>query len=151
MPATREPESERELVSTRVFDSPRERVYAAFSHPAALAAWWGPAGFSNTFQEFAFIPGGVWRFVMYGPDGQDFENESVFLEVVAPERIVFRHLRPVHEYEMTILLSEESGSTRLTLSMLFDSVAECQRVRRFVVPANEQNFDRLEMYLDKRG
>ena len=87
MSAKPEPESDRELVSTRLLDFRRALVFKAFSDPVALAVWWGPAGFSNTFQEFEFRPGGVWRFVMHGPDGNDFENESVFLEVAAPERI----------------------------------------------------------------
>jgi uncharacterized protein YndB with AHSA1/START domain len=141
--------SERELVSTRVFDFPRELVYMAFSDPLALAAWWGPEGFSNTFQEFDFRPGGVWRYVMHAPDGGDSEHESVFLETVAPERIVFRHLRPMHEYRATILLSEQSERTHLVWRMLFESVAECRRVRPFVVPANEQNLDRLHAHLQK--
>jgi uncharacterized protein YndB with AHSA1/START domain len=146
-----EPEIElfsgRELVSTRVFDSPRELVYAAFSDPLALAAWWGPQGFSNSFQEFDFRPGGAWRYVMHAPDGTDSEHESVFVDVVAPERIVFRHLRPMHEYRASILLTEQNGRTGLVWKMLFESVAECQRVRPFVVPANEQNLDRLQAHL----
>jgi uncharacterized protein YndB with AHSA1/START domain len=140
--------SERALVSTRVFDSRRELVYAAFSDPVALAAWWGPEGFSNTFQEFDLRPGGVWRYVMHAPDGRDSEHETIFLEVVPPERIVFRHLRPMHEYQATIVLSEENGRTRLTWRMLFESAAECERVRAFVVPANEQNLDRLQTHLE---
>jgi uncharacterized protein YndB with AHSA1/START domain len=140
--------SERELVSARVFDAPRELVYRAFSDPLALAAWWGPEGFSNTFQEFDFRPGGVWRYVMHAPDGSDSEHESVFLEV-SPERMVFRHLRPMHEYRGTILLSEQSGRTYLVWRMLFESVAECRRVRPFIVTANEQNLDRLQAHLQK--
>jgi uncharacterized protein YndB with AHSA1/START domain len=139
--------SARQVVTTRLFDSPRELVFAAFSDPAALAAWWGPEGFSNSFQEFDFRAGGIWRFVMHAPDGTDFDNESVFLDVVAPERIAFRHLRPVHEYEATIVLSEQAGGTHLAWKMVFDSVAECHRVRPFVVQANEQNLDRLEAHL----
>jgi uncharacterized protein YndB with AHSA1/START domain len=151
VPAQPEAESfsEREVVSARVFDLPPERVYRAFSDAAALAAWWGPEGFSNTFQEFDFRPGGVWRYVMHAPDGSDTEHESVFVDVIATEKIVLRHLRPIHEYQATIVLKEESGRTHLTWSMRFESAAECQRVRRFVAPANEQNLDRLQAHLEK--
>ena len=45
--------------------------------------WWGPNGFTNTFHEFDLRPGGAWRFIMHGPDGTDYPNESVFVEVVS--------------------------------------------------------------------
>ena len=76
--------ADREIASTRVFDAPRERVFRAFSDPQVLARWWGPDGFTSTFQEFDFRPGGAWRFVMQGPDGADYRNESEFIEVVSP-------------------------------------------------------------------
>jgi len=137
-----------ELVTTRLFDFRREEVYAAFSDPSALAAWWGPLGFSNTFQTFDFRPGGVWRFVMHAPDGSASEHECVFLELVAPERIVFRHLRAVHEYQATVTLAEQGAGTSLVWRMVFDSVEEYERVKPFVLTANEQNLDRLQAYLE---
>lgn len=149
-PPDSQPDHEREVVTTRLFDAARERVYAAFSDPAALAAWWGPEGFSNTFLVFDFRAGGRWHFVMRAPDGQEFENESVFLETVSPERITLRHLRPMHQFDATFQLSDENGRTRLSWRMCFESSDECQRVRHLVVPANEQNLDRLQGYLEGR-
>ena len=64
----------RELVITRVIDAPRELVYEAWTDPKHLAQWWGPTGFSTTTRNFDFRPGGVWRFVMHGPDGRDYQN-----------------------------------------------------------------------------
>ena len=84
---------------------------------------------------------------MHGPDGTDYTNESVFIEVERPEWIVFHHLKPMHRFLMTVLFGEESGKTRLTWRMLFESAAECDRVRAFAGAANEQNFDRLEKQL----
>jgi len=139
--------ADREIVSTRVFDAPRERVFRAFSDPRVLARWWGPDGFTSTFQEFDFRPGGAWRFVMHGPDGADYRNESGFIGVVSPERIVLEHLRPMHRFLMTMTFAEEAGKTRLTWRMEFDSVAELERVRAFIPGANEQNFDRLQAQL----
>ena len=120
--------SDREIVSTRVFDAPRERMFDAFSDPARLARWWGPTGFTNTFHEFDLQPEGVWRFVMHGPDGTNYTNESVFVEVERPERIVFRHLKPMHRFLMTVLFGEEGGKTRLTMRGVFPSAAERDRV-----------------------
>ena len=139
--------ADREIVSTRVFDAPRERVFRAFSDPRVLARWWGPDGFTSTFQEFDFRPGGAWRFVMHGPDGADYRNESAFIEVVSPERIVLEHLRPMHRFLMTMTFAEEAGKTRLTWRLEFESVAERERVRAFIPAANEQNLDRLQAQL----
>ncbi|MDQ2942689.1 MAG: SRPBCC family protein, partial [Candidatus Dormibacteraeota bacterium] len=119
----RQEPSDREIISTRVFGAPRELVFKAFSDPAWLVHWWGPKGFTNTFHMFDLRPGGFWRFVMHGPDGVNYENESVFVEIVKPERIVFRHLRPIHEFQMTITFVEQDGKTRLEWRMLFPSVA----------------------------
>ncbi len=137
----------REFTTTRLIAAPQERVFRAFSNPALLAQWWGPNGFTNTFHEFDLQPGGAWRVVMHGPDGTDYINESVFVDVLAPERIVFRHERTMHRFQMTMNFDREGNKTRLTWRMLFDSAEEADRVRGFVPAANEQNFDRLEALL----
>jgi uncharacterized protein YndB with AHSA1/START domain len=140
-------EADREIVTTRLIDAPRELVFRAWTAPDHLVRWWGPKGFTNTFHEFDPRPGGAWRFVMHGPDGVDYKNESVFREVVEPERIVFSHLRPMHRFRVTATFADEAGKTRLVWHMLFESVTECQTVGRFAVEANEQNLDRLEAEL----
>jgi len=137
---------DREIVTTRVFDAPRERVFRAWTDPDHLAKWWGPKGFTNTFQEFDMRQGGNWRFVMHGPDGVDYKNKSVFVEVVKPERIVFQHVSGPR-FQVTATFAEETGKTRLTFRMLFETTAECAKVKVYAVEANEQNFDRLEAQL----
>jgi uncharacterized protein YndB with AHSA1/START domain len=140
------PLSEREIVTARVIDAPRERVFTAWTDPEHLAQWWGPTGFTNTFEEFDMRPGGIWRFVMHGPDGVDYKNKSVFVEIVRPERIVFQHVSGPR-FQVTATFAEQAGKTRLTFRMLFDTAAECAKVKGFAVEANEQNFDRLEAQL----
>ena len=66
----------RSIIGTRVFDAPRELVFSAFTDPEHLAQWWGPDGFTMTTSAFDFRPGGVWRFVMHGPDGRDYQNRA---------------------------------------------------------------------------
>ena len=141
--------TDREIVSTRVINATRGLVFKAFSDPEHLAQWWGPKGFRNTFHTFDLRPGGIWRFVMHGPEGVDYHNESVFVEVVEPERIVFQHLKPMHRFQMTMTFAEHTGKTTLTWSVLFESAAECGKVRSFISEANEQNFDRLKAHLAK--
>lgn len=151
-PSRPEPAEAREIASSREIDAPRERVFRAFSDPAHLAQWWGPNGFTNTFEEFDLRPGGAWRFVMHGPDGTDYPMEHVFLEVTAPERVVFKHLvkhGSDHGFEMTLTFAEQGTKTVVGWRQLFDSVAECQRVAPFVIEATEQNLDRLASQVDK--
>lgn len=128
----------RSIVGTRVFDAPRGLVFSAFTDPKHLAQWWGPNGFSTTTSAFDFRPGGVWRFVMHGPDDRDYQNRITFEEIVRPERIVYRHgdrsddpaekdLEPV-QFRMTVIFEELGGKTRLIWRNEFPSVAERDRV-----------------------
>lgn len=143
----KEPDSE--VVNSRVFDAPREVVFKAFTDPAQLAKWWGPAGFSNTFSEFDFRPGGSWRFVMHGPDGKDYKIEKVFEEVVKPERIVMRHVEPMHSFRMTMVYEDLGPKTRLTWRMVFEEILS-GKLKRFLAEANEQNYYRLAAHLAAR-
>src|SRR2546426_6169783 len=81
--------ADREIITTRVLDAPRELVWKAWTDPKHVAEWWGPNGFTNTIQEMDVRPDGVWRFIMHGPDGVDHKNEIIFIEVVELERLVY--------------------------------------------------------------
>src|SRR5580698_8695194 len=81
------------VISTeRVFLAPSRKVFAAFEQPDQLAKWWGPKDFTNTFEQFEFKPGGRWVFVMHGPNGANYPNESVFREIQPDTRIVIEHV-----------------------------------------------------------
>jgi uncharacterized protein YndB with AHSA1/START domain len=136
--------ADREIVSARVFDAPREIVWKAWTSPTHLKEWWGPRGFTNTFEKFDFRPGGLWRFTMHGPTGKDFHNECVFQEIDNLEKIVFDHLKPLHKFRVTTTLKDHNGNTEVTFRMLHDTVAECVEVKKYAVEKNEENFDRLE-------
>lgn len=131
------------IESVRVLDYPPQEVYRAFSDPLRLALWWGPKGFTNTIKEFDLRPGGRWLLTLHGPDGSDYENEKVFLDVVPNELVRFHHLGPMHAFNMTLTFAEESGKTRLTWLMEFDQPQE-PGLREIILNANEENFDRLE-------
>jgi uncharacterized protein YndB with AHSA1/START domain len=142
-----------EIVNTRIFPVPRERLFAMFSDPDELAGWWGPSGFTNTFHEFDFRPGGKWRFTMHGPDLKDYENEKTFVEVAKPERIVFDHFETMHGFRMTMSYEPlgEGRATRLTWQMDFKDDSGNEKLKDFIAVANEQNFDRLEARLQAKG
>ena len=148
-PSLIESPSDREIVSSRVFDVPRELVWAACTDPQHVVQWWGPKGFTNTIHEMDVRPGGLWRLTMHGADGTDYHNKSEFTEVVRPERIVYQHLEPVHRFQMSMRFAERNGKTELTWRMLFEAVSECAPIRFFITEANERNFDRLAAFLAK--
>jgi uncharacterized protein YndB with AHSA1/START domain len=145
-----ESSADRELSTGRVLDAPRERVFAAFTDPERLARWWGPKGFRSTFQVFEPRPGGAWRFVMHGPDGGNFPNESIFEELVWPERIVIRHAS-APRFRLHVTFADAGVRTRVGWRQVFDTAEECDRVRAVAVPANEENLDRLSAELAQRS
>src|SRR6516165_11743980 len=122
----------RSIIGMREFDAPRDLVFAAWTDPEHLAQWWGPNGFTTTTHSFDFHPGGIWRFVMRGPDGRDYQNRITFDEVVPPECIVYRHgggedVEPV-QFRQTVLFEDLGGRTRMTWRGDFPSAAERHRV-----------------------
>lgn len=119
---------DREIVISRVFDAPRELVWDAWTNPEHVVRWWGPKGFTTTIHEMDVRPGGVWRHTMHGPDGTDYPNESVFTEVVKPERIVFSHGGgrkgdPGAQFEATWTFEAKDDKTEVTIRMIFPSAA----------------------------
>lgn len=140
-----------EIESSRTFDYPRERVFAAFIDPAVLATWWGPAGFTNTFKAFEPRAGGDWWLVMQAPEGPSFDLRKKFVEVVPPERVVLDHLDPVHGFRMVMSYEDLGWRTLLSWRMRFNDSGEADRVRDAILQANEQNFDRLEEALARKG
>jgi uncharacterized protein YndB with AHSA1/START domain len=118
------------------------QVFAAFADPARLAKWWGPAGFTNTFDVCEFTPGGAWRFTMHGPKNANFKNESVFEEIEADRRVVIKHLSPPH-YRLVVELTPADGGTLVSWVQTFADERVAATVRHIVEPANEENLTRL--------
>lgn len=131
--------------SRRIQASPTA-IFTAIRDPARLARWWGPDGFSNTFEQFDFVPGGQWKFTMHGPDGAHYPNEAVFVEIVADSKVRLRHTCAPY-FELSITLEEVEGGTLLTWIQQFDDPKVAEAVRHIVEPANEQNLSRLEREL----
>ncbi len=134
---------EHEIVSARTLPFPRDRVFAAWTHPDLLAQWWGPAGFTNTFYNFDPRAGGRWRFTMHGPDGANYENDSVFDNIVPGERIVFRHLS-APQFTVVATFGDAGEGTRVEFRMIFADTKTCAAVKTYAAGKNEENFDRLE-------
>jgi uncharacterized protein YndB with AHSA1/START domain len=138
--------SERAAVAVRFLKAPRAKVFAAWTDPAILARWWGPKGFRTTNHACEPRPGGKWDYTMHAPDGTDFLNKSVFVEV-SPEKIVIDHLEPMHRFRLTATFAEKDGGIELRWRQEFESAEEFARIGAFVKAANEENLDRLEAVL----
>lgn len=134
--------TDREDSRQRIIHAPCETVFAAFSDPQKLAQWWGPNGFTNTFNEFDLRPGGMWRFTMHGPDGRDYPNESRFVEVIPNAKVVLEHF-PGHHFFLTITFKAVGKDTEVGWQQVFDTAEHYQGIAEFVANANEQNLDRL--------
>jgi uncharacterized protein YndB with AHSA1/START domain len=151
--------AEREIVISRVFEAAREVVWQAMTDPRHVINWWGPRGFTDTIEEMDVRPGGVWKHVMHGPDGADYPNESIFKEVVRPERLVYSHgggkkgSRGVSFMATWTFDAVEAGKTKVTIRMVFPSAAD----RDFVVKeygaiqGGQETLERLAEYLPKMG
>jgi uncharacterized protein YndB with AHSA1/START domain len=143
-------DEDREIVLSRTFDAPRELVFRAFTDPAHLPQWWGPRGFTVTVQEIDIRPGGVWRFMMHGPDGVDYPNWIAYQEIAAPERIAYAHGGEGDEPEFhgSIQFEDDGGRTRLTMRLLLPTVEARARVVGFgAIELGHQTLDRLAEHL----
>ena len=148
---------DREIAAVRIFDAPRDLVWTVWTDPEHIAKWWGPKGFTTTTYNMDVKAGGVWRFVMHGPD-RDYQNKITYLEVVKPERLVYKHggtgdkedreIEPV-SFQVTVTFAEQGGKTRVDMRMAFPSA----KARDYVVKTYgaveglAQTLGRLEDYL----
>ncbi|MDP1801411.1 MAG: SRPBCC family protein [Bacteroidota bacterium] len=139
--------SNREIFSSRVLNAPLEISYQAFADPLHLKKWWGPEGFTNTFHEFDLRPGGKWILTMHGPEKGNYENSSIF-KLVEPKKLITwtRVSQPLFDMEVEFKRLNES-KTIISFRMIFDKTEECEKIKRFAGPKNEENFDRLEREL----
>ena len=121
-----------------------EQVFAAISAPERLSRWWGPAGFTNTFKVCEFKKGGHWSFIMHGPNGANYPNENVFAEIEPPRKVVVQHASEP-KYRLTITLASSAAGTVVSWSQAFESSEVAGRLEHIVIPANEQNLERLSV------
>lgn len=145
--------AKRELSIKRLLNAPPALVWEVWTKPEHITNWWGPVGFSTTTHEMNVTPGGVWRFMMHGPDGRDYPNKIVFIEVVKPELLVYKHTGEGDtedvRFHVTVNFEKQGNKTKLTMRSLFESPEELERVVREygAKEGMKQTVNRLEEYL----
>jgi uncharacterized protein YndB with AHSA1/START domain len=147
-----DPAPDREIVVSRTIAGPRRLVFLAYSDVRHLSRWWGPNGFTTTTRSFEFRPGGVWEFVMHGPDGTDYPNRIEWLEIVPPERLVFLHGEREDDpraFVSTVTLAERGSQTEVMMRAVFKTREQRdEAVERFgAVEAGRQTLDHLQTYV----
>jgi len=145
--------SDREIVTTRVLNAPRELVYKAWTDPTHVAKWWGPSGFTNTIQEMDVKPGGVWRFMMHGPNGINFPNKIVFIEVIEPELLVYKHSGEGDDdivFHVRVTFVADGNKTKLTMHSVFETAAMLKKATEeyHAIEGAQQHVAKLAAYLD---
>lgn len=138
-----------EIVTTRTVKASRPLVYKAWADPDHLKIWWGPKGFTNTFNVFDLSVGGRWSFIMHGPDKGNYVNECIFIVIREPELLVWnRQSKPIFQVEV-VFEEVSKNETKITFKQKFETVEECNKIKKFVLDKNEENMDRLENELKK--
>ena len=148
--STLSPAADRELTITRFFNAPVNLVWDVWTKPEHIKNWWGPNGFYNTIFEMDVKPGGVWDFIMHGPDGTAYKNKSVFKEIVKNKKIVYEHISGP-KFLATVEFEKQGDKTFLTWTMRFESKEEFIRtIKTFKADEGlKQNIEKLETYLEK--
>ena len=121
--------TDRVLQVERVFDAPRERVFAMFTDPELIPRWWGPRGVTTVVDRMDVCPGGAWRFVVRHPDGRENAFRGEFREITPPELVVqtfeWEGLPGAITVDSTRF--EDLGErTRMTVTSVFDAPQDLQ-------------------------
>lgn len=142
----------RQIRAERIFAAPRERVFAAYIDPELIPSYWGPRGTTTRVEELDARPGGKWRFVGVGADGEEHAFRGVYREVTPPERIV-----QTFEWEgmpgyVSIDTAEfedlGDGTTRLVATTVFHTEEERDGMLESGMEGGmNDTFDRLEELL----
>jgi uncharacterized protein YndB with AHSA1/START domain len=148
--------TDREIVITRDVDFPRALVWKAFTDAEHIKHWWGPNGFTNTIHEMNVKVGGVWRFIMHGPDGTDYPNHIAYTKLVEPERLEYDHTsdgRKNEDFFHAIATFEAlDGGTRTRVTLRLQCTTAEQRAKKEefgVIEGGRQTMGRLAAYLAK--
>ena len=146
--------SDRELVFTRVFDAPRQRVFDAWTKPEHLVRWYGCHRSSLIVCEVDLRVGGNYCFVARMTDGTEHALSGVYRDVVPPERLVFTQRfndDPDKEALVALLFEERNGKTTMTMTALYRSAEDRQAVLDIgVAQGMTETFERLDGLLATR-
>ena len=144
--------ADREIVISRVIGAPPEVVFEAFTQVRHLSRWWGPEGFTTTTRTYEFRVGGVWDFVMHGPDGTDYQEWISWTEITPPERIALLHGESrddPNSFESSVTFASEGEATRIEMRTVFPTKElRDEAVEKYhAVEGGRQTLSNLDAYV----
>jgi uncharacterized protein YndB with AHSA1/START domain len=119
--------TDREIHVERVFDAPRDRVFAAFTDPKLIPEWWGPRDTTTVVDHMDVRPGGSWRFVIRNSDGSETGFRGTYREITPPERVVQTFEwegMPGYVSVETATFEDLGDRTKVTTTSLFHTTEE---------------------------
>ena len=119
--------TDREIYVERVFDAPRDLVFAAYTDPKLIPEWWGPRDSTTVVDQMDVRAGGSWRFVMRDSEGNETGFRGTYREVTPPERIeqTFEwEGMPGHVSVETATFEDLGDRTRVKTVSLFHTTEE---------------------------
>src|SRR3954449_12786888 len=146
------PTADCEIVVSRCIDAPRQLVFEAFTQVRHLSRGWGPEGFTTTTRSFEFRAGGVWDFVMHGPDGTDYPEWISWTEIAPPERIALlhgEHRGDPNAFESVLTFAPAGAATRIEMRTVFPTKElRDEAVERYrAIEGGQQTLNKLAAYV----
>jgi uncharacterized protein YndB with AHSA1/START domain len=144
--------NDREIVITRLFDAPRARVFAAWTEAEHVAHWWDPSGAPLATCEIDLRPNGAFRWVHRAATGEGHAFTGVYLEIAAPEKLVFavQMFASSPAPITTLLFAEEGNRTKLTIAMACKTKKDRDALLQMHVDSGTaQTLENLAAYLPR--
>ena len=119
--------SDREIHVERIFEAPRDRVFAVYTDPALIPEWWGPRGTTTIVDKMDVRSGGDWRFRAQDSDGSETAFRGTYREVSPPDRIVQTFEwegMPGHICVETATFEDLGDRTKVVTTSLFHTTEE---------------------------
>ena len=147
---------DREIHIERIFDAPRDRVFATFTDPALVPEWWGPEGTTTIVDRMDVEAGGSWRYVVKGDDGSEHGFRGTYREVSPPERLVSTFEwegMPGHvSVDISVFEDLGDGRTKIVTTSLFHTDEERDGMIASGMEAGlNQTYNRLEALLARQA
>jgi uncharacterized protein YndB with AHSA1/START domain len=146
---------EREVRIERVFEAPRDRVFALMTDPELIPHWWGPRSTSATVDTMDVRTGGRWRFAVVDSDGRETGFQGAYREVTPPERIVQTFEwegMPGHVAVETATFEDLGDRTRLVTVSVFHTTEERDGMLASGMESGmQETYERLDELLASQG
>jgi uncharacterized protein YndB with AHSA1/START domain len=142
--------TDHQIVLTRIFDAPRDVVFEAWTKAEHVSQWWDPSGVPLSICEIDLRPNGAFRWVN-SAHGMEQSFTGTYSEIAAPERLVFTTRMPANsESVATIILSEDTGETKLTMTIECKSIEDRDALLQMRIDVGTaRTLENLAAYLNR--